>query len=80
MCLQPNEVEAYRNMVKQFGSAGKTLAVVSDSYDIYHAVSALWGEQLKEEVREEPTRGTLIPRGCVRCIFHVTVLSLHCVC
>jgi len=41
-------------MVKQFGSAGKTLAVVSDSYDIYHAVSALWGEQLKEEVREEP--------------------------
>ena len=40
-------------MVKQFGSAGKTLAVVSDSYDIYHAVSALWGEQLKEEVREE---------------------------
>lgn len=65
MRLQPNEVEAYRNMVKQFGSAGKTLAVVSDSYDIYHAVSALWGEQLKEEVRREPLSLAVVCCACL---------------
>jgi nicotinamide phosphoribosyltransferase len=52
-------------MVKQFGSAGKTLAVVSDSYDIYHAVSALWGEQLKEEVREEPLFLAVVSCACL---------------
>ena len=45
-----NEVEAYRNMLKQFGREGSILAVVSDSYDIFNAASKLWGEQLKEEV------------------------------
>jgi nicotinamide phosphoribosyltransferase len=45
-----NEVEAYRNMLKQFGREGSILAVVSDSYDIYNAASKLWGEELKEEV------------------------------
>lgn len=44
------EVEAYRNMLKQFGRAGSLLAVVSDSYDIYNAVRNLWGTQLRQEV------------------------------
>jgi nicotinamide phosphoribosyltransferase len=44
-----NEVDAYRNMVKQFGGNGKILAVVSDSYDIYNACK-LWGTELKDEV------------------------------
>ena len=44
-----NEVDAYRNMVKQFGGDGKILAVVSDSYDIYNACK-LWGTELKEDV------------------------------
>ncbi len=44
------EVEAYRNMLKQFGREGSILAVVSDSYDIFNAASKLWGEELKEEV------------------------------
>lgn len=43
------EVDAYRNMVKQFGSAGSILAVVSDSYDIYNACK-LWGTELKDDV------------------------------
>lgn len=43
------EVEAYRNMIKQFGD-GALVAVVSDSYDIYHAVEKLWGETLRQEV------------------------------
>lgn len=44
-----NEVDAYRNMVKQFGGEGKILAVVSDSYDIFNACK-LWGTELKDDV------------------------------
>ena len=43
------EVDAYRNMVNQFGGNGKILAVVSDSYDIY-AACKLWGTELKDDV------------------------------
>lgn len=45
-----NEVEAYRNMLRQFAKPGALLAVVSDSYDIYNAVENLWGETLKQDV------------------------------
>lgn len=44
------ETDAYANMLQQFGQAGKVLAVVSDSYDIYHAVSEIWGKQLRAQV------------------------------
>ena len=45
-----NEVEAYRNMLKQFGRPGSVLAVVSDSYNIYNACENLWGGELRQEV------------------------------
>lgn len=45
------EVEAFRNMLNQFGD-GMLLACVSDSYDIYNAVDNLWGEQLREQVEQ----------------------------
>lgn len=45
-----NEVDAYRNMLRQFARPGSILAVVSDSYDIYNAVDRLWGEALRDEV------------------------------
>jgi nicotinamide phosphoribosyltransferase len=45
------EVDAYANMLKQFAKPGHLLAVVSDSYDIYHAVSKLWGSELREQVK-----------------------------
>ena len=44
-----NEVDAYRNMVKQFGKPGALVAVVSDSYDIYKACE-MWGTELKNDV------------------------------
>jgi nicotinamide phosphoribosyltransferase len=44
------EVEAYRNMVRQFGKPGAIFACVSDSIDIYNAVDHLWGEALRQEV------------------------------
>ena len=45
-----NEVEAYRNMLRQFGREGSIFAVVSDSYDVFNAADKLWGEELKEEI------------------------------
>ena len=45
-----NEVDAFRNMLKQFAKPDALVAVVSDSYDIYNATSKLWGETLKQEV------------------------------
>lgn len=46
---QENEVESYRNMLKQYGKPNSMLAVVSDSYDIY-AACEMWGTVLKDEV------------------------------
>ena len=44
------ELDAYRNMLRQYGRPGAVLAVVSDSYDLGHAVRALWGRALHQEV------------------------------
>jgi nicotinamide phosphoribosyltransferase len=45
-----HEVQAYRNMLTQFAKPGSIVAVVSDSYDIYHAIREHWGKTLKQEV------------------------------
>jgi nicotinamide phosphoribosyltransferase len=45
-----NEIEAYRNMLRQFAKPNALVAVVSDSWNIYEAVEKIWGEQLKQEV------------------------------
>ena len=47
---RPNEVEAYRNMLTRFGKPGALFSVVSDSYDLFHAVRNLWGGELKQAV------------------------------
>ena len=44
------EVDAYRNMLRQFARPGSIVAVVSDSYDIFHAITEHWGKTLREEV------------------------------
>jgi nicotinamide phosphoribosyltransferase len=43
------EVDAYRNMVKQFAKPGGLVAVVSDSYNLFAAITA-WGTTLKKDV------------------------------
>jgi len=45
-----NEVEAYRNMLARFATPGALVAVVSDSYDISHAITRHWGTTLREQV------------------------------
>ncbi len=54
------EQEAFENMIDQFAGKGKPFAVVSDSYDIYHAVDKLWGQNLKERILQ--TGATLVVR------------------
>ena len=44
------EIDAYRNILKHFAKPNSLVAVVSDSWNIYHAVEKIWGEQLKQEV------------------------------
>lgn len=45
-----NETDAYRNMLRQFAQPGRTVAVVSDSWNIYNAVEHIWGETLRQAV------------------------------
>jgi len=45
-----HEVDAYRNMLRQFAKPGALVAVVSDSYDIYQAIDQHWGQTLRDEV------------------------------
>jgi nicotinamide phosphoribosyltransferase len=44
------ELDAYRNMLRQFAKPGAVVACVSDSYDVFHAVKEMWGGSLREEV------------------------------
>jgi nicotinamide phosphoribosyltransferase len=44
------ELDAYRNMLRQFAKPGSIIACVSDSYDLFHAIEAMWGGVLREEV------------------------------
>lgn len=53
------EVDAYRNMLTQFGGQNNLVAVVSDSYDLFNAIK-LWGTELRQEIIDSGT--TLIVR------------------
>ncbi|MEL6869581.1 MAG: nicotinate phosphoribosyltransferase [Pseudomonadota bacterium] len=47
---QDREAQAYANMIAQFAGDEKLVAVVSDSYDLFHAVEHLWGDALRDQV------------------------------
>ena len=44
------ELDAYRNMLRRFAKPGAVVACVSDSYDLFHAIEAMWGGALRDEV------------------------------
>ncbi len=44
------ELDAYRNMLRRFAGPGALVACVSDSYDLFHAIEAMWGGALREAV------------------------------
>lgn len=57
---EKREAQAYENMLNQFGGPNKLVAVVSDSYDLYNAVSNIWGGTLRDKVMT--FGGTLVIR------------------
>lgn len=71
------EVESFRNMLSQFEGKFPIISVVSDSYDIYNAITNLWGGELKEEVdragqlgsklvvRPDSGDPTIVPVECI---------------
>ena len=54
------ETAAYANMIEQFGGKDKAFSVVSDSYDLWNAIDNIWGDALKEDVKN--MGGTLVIR------------------
>ncbi|HET8685882.1 MAG TPA: nicotinate phosphoribosyltransferase [Methanosarcina sp.] len=44
------EIDAYRNMIKQFAKPGALFACVFDSYDVYNAADNIVGDELKTEI------------------------------
>jgi nicotinamide phosphoribosyltransferase len=54
------EIDSYSNMIDQYAGEGKLYSIVSDSYDIYHTASEIWGEQLRKKVQD--MGGTLVVR------------------
>lgn len=44
------EVDAYRMMLRQFAKPNSLVAIVSDSYDIFNAVSEIFGKTLRQEI------------------------------
>ncbi|MBN3562084.1 nicotinate phosphoribosyltransferase [Aliamphritea spongicola] len=55
-----NEAAAYKNMLDAFAGPGKLVAVVSDSYNLWHAIDHIWGQELHDAVTE--SGGTLVVR------------------
>lgn len=45
-----HELDAYERAVKVFAAPGKIFAVVSDSYDLKHAINEFWGTALREHI------------------------------
>lgn len=56
---QTRERQAYENALKQFQDY-TAVSVVSDSYDIFHAVDVIWGQELHELVTS--SKATLVIR------------------
>lgn len=53
-----HEVDAMRNMLEQFPNC--SVAVVSDSYNIWDACKVIWGEKLKEHVVKRSETGSTV--------------------
>lgn len=57
---ETGEVDAFRNMIEQFGAEYKLLACVSDSYDLIRAIEQYWGDDLLQTVKD--WGGTIVIR------------------
>lgn len=55
-----NESQAYKNIIDVFLRKGKIVAIVSDSYDLWHALKNIFGDNLKKQIID--SEGTLVIR------------------
>lgn len=55
------ELEAYSNMIDQFGGEGKIYSVVADSYDVYNAVENLIAGELLPKIKSRGGRFVIRP-------------------
>ncbi len=55
-----HEADAYQNMLQQFAQPNRMVAVVSDSYDLWHAIDHIWGKTLHDQVMSQG--GTVVIR------------------
>lgn len=58
---ESREIDAYSNMIDQFGGEGKIYSVVSDSYDIFNAVESIIAGELLEKVKSKSGRFVIRP-------------------
>lgn len=72
-----HEVDAYRNMLTQFARPGKTVAIVSDSYDLKKAINEHWGTTLHDEILESGATVVIRPdSGDPAAMVRMTVRAL----
>ncbi|AGY59478.1 nicotinate phosphoribosyltransferase [Gloeobacter kilaueensis] len=70
------EVDAYRNMLGRFARPGATLAVVSDSYDLWNAVRNLWGGDLRSQIEQSGATVVIRPDSGIPAIVVSRVLNI----
>ncbi|HEX7323748.1 MAG TPA: nicotinate phosphoribosyltransferase [Rhodanobacteraceae bacterium] len=73
-----HELDAYRNVLRQFAKPGAVVACVSDSYDLFHAIETMWGGALRDAVIA--SGATLVVRpdsGDPADIVHQTLKALN---
>lgn len=58
--LKSGESDAYRNILESFPAG--PVSVVSDSYDVFYAVSNIWGDELKEDIIKREEGGCVVIR------------------
>ena len=68
-----HEYAAYAHALSAVGVKGGMLAVVCDSYDVYNAVDNIWGQQLRQAVKDSGVTLVLRPDSGVP---HVVVLKV----
>ncbi|MDO4697835.1 MAG: nicotinate phosphoribosyltransferase [Pasteurellaceae bacterium] len=51
-----NEMSAYENLIHHFAGENQLYSVVSDSYDLWHTLSEIWGEALHQKVKQRGGR------------------------
>ncbi|VBB31509.1 unnamed protein product, partial [Acanthocheilonema viteae] len=68
------ESAAYLNILEQFPDG--SVSVVSDSYDVFHAVSNIWGVELRQYVVDRANKGCIVIRPDSGDPSQVVVLNL----